>query len=84
MQKENQVNSVIKYYQNKEVEKRKPMKDYIDSLFQFIENSPTCYQAVEQIKQRLAENGYRSLDEKTPWQICIIMPNISILIRPNK
>ena len=45
------------------------MKDYIDSLFQFIENSPTCYQAVEQIKQRLAENGYRSLDEKTPWQI---------------
>ena len=31
------------------------MKDYIDSLFQFIDNSPTCYQTIDQIGQRLTQ-----------------------------
>ena len=45
------------------------MKDYIDSLFQFIDNSPTCYQAVDQIGQRLVQAGYEKLSEKELWKI---------------
>lgn len=45
------------------------MKDYIDSLFQFIDSSPTCYQAVEQIGKRLTQAGYRELSEKQLWKI---------------
>ena len=40
------------------------MKDYIDSLFQFIDNSPTCYQAIDQIGQRLTQVVYDKLSEK--------------------
>lgn len=45
------------------------MKDYIESLFQFIDGSPTCYQAVDRIGKRLVQAGYRELSEKEPWQI---------------
>lgn len=45
------------------------MKDYIDSLFQFIDSSPTCYQAAAQLERRLTEAGYRELSEKKLWQI---------------
>ena len=45
------------------------MKDYIDSLFQFIDSSPTCYQAVEQLGNRLALAGYQERFEKEPWKI---------------
>lgn len=45
------------------------MKDYVDSLFQFIDSSPTCFQAVDQIGQRLAQEGYRELPEKEIWRM---------------
>lgn len=45
------------------------MKDYIDSLFQFIDNSPTCYQAVHQTGEHLTRAGYREISEKEPWRI---------------
>ncbi|MGN1151051.1 MAG: M18 family aminopeptidase [Lachnospiraceae bacterium] len=45
------------------------MKDYIDSLFQFIDNSPTCYQVIDQIGQRLMQVGYEKLSEKELWKI---------------
>ena len=45
------------------------MKDYIDSLFQFIDNSPTCYQTIDQIGQRLTQVGYEKLSEKELWKM---------------
>ena len=33
------------------------MKDYIDSLFQFIDNSPTCYQVIDQIAVSMEDIG---------------------------
>jgi aspartyl aminopeptidase len=45
------------------------MQDYIDSLFHFVDNSPTCYQAAAQIADRLAGEGFQVLSEKEPWNI---------------
>lgn len=61
------------------------MKDYIDSLFRFIDSSPTCFQAVDQIGKRLAQAGYRELSEKEPWHMeeggkYYVMRNDSALI----
>lgn len=41
------------------------MKD----LFAFIDNSPTCFHAVENIDRQLEKAGYQALSEKSIWQI---------------
>lgn len=44
-------------------------KDYVKDLFTFVENSPTCFQAVEQMEERLKAKGYHVLYEKTEWHL---------------
>lgn len=43
--------------------------NYIEGLFHFVESSPTCYQAVEQVGQRLDRAGYYALSEKEMWSL---------------
>ncbi len=40
-----------------------------DKLFQFIEDSPTCYHAVETIRQKLQASGFKQLPETDPWTL---------------
>ncbi|RKI82801.1 M18 family aminopeptidase [bacterium 0.1xD8-71] len=42
---------------------------YIEGLFDFIDNSPTCFHAVENINRELEQAGYQRLLEKCPWKI---------------
>lgn len=42
---------------------------YIEELFEFIDNSPSCYHAVENIDRQLEEAGYQRLSEKCTWKI---------------
>ena len=42
---------------------------YIEELFDFIDNSPTCFHAVENINRELEQAGYQRLLEKCPWKI---------------
>lgn len=44
-------------------------KRVISGLFDFIDNSPTCFQATAQVGRRLEENGYERLSEKCAWEI---------------
>ncbi len=44
-------------------------KRVISGLFDFIDNSPTCFQAAAQVGRRLEENGYERLSEKCAWKI---------------
>ena len=41
----------------------------INELFGFIENSPTAYQAVETLRNTLAEQGFTELLEHQAWDI---------------
>lgn len=45
------------------------MKDTTQGLFDFIESSPTAFQAVETIKKTLNEAGYEALEEGKTWNI---------------
>ena len=38
-------------------------------LLDFIEKSPTAFQAVEQTEKRLSQEGFRDLEENRPWEI---------------
>lgn len=40
-----------------------------EELIQFIENSPTCFQAVATMKEILEQEGYAELKEKDKWSI---------------
>ena len=42
---------------------------YIEGLFDFINNSPTCFHAVENIDKELEGAGYHKLSEKSVWKI---------------
>lgn len=42
---------------------------YIEGLFAFIDNSPTCFHAVENINRELEQAGYQRLLERCPWEI---------------
>lgn len=42
---------------------------YIEGLFEFINNSPTCFHAVENIGKELEGAGYHKLSEKSEWKI---------------
>ncbi len=48
---------------------KKKDTNYIEELFHFIESSPTCYQAVEQVGRRLDKAGYHALSEKEVWSL---------------
>lgn len=39
------------------------------AMLEFIEKSPTCFHAVENIKEMLEEAGYQELQEKSAWEI---------------
>lgn len=45
------------------------MKDTTQGLFDFIESSPTAFQAVDTIKKTLNEAGYEALEEGKTWDI---------------
>lgn len=42
---------------------------YIEGLFSFIDNSPTCFHAVENAGRQLEKAGYHFLSEKETWEI---------------
>ena len=39
------------------------MKDYTNSLFKFIKNSPSAFHTVASVKERLVADGYTELCE---------------------
>ena len=45
------------------------MKDYKNSLFKFIKNSPTAYHTVASVKERLVSEGYVELSEGCAWEL---------------
>ena len=45
------------------------MKDYTNSLFKFIKNSPSAYHTVASVRAILLERGYKELYEGDSWQI---------------
>ena len=42
---------------------------HIKELFQFIENSPSCFHAIETIREKLNDEGFIELVEGRSWQI---------------
>lgn len=44
-------------------------REWLDGLFRFIDNSPTCFQAVEQVGERLQQAGFERLYEQQPWKL---------------
>ena len=48
---------------------RKTEQKCAKEMLLFIEKSPTCFHAVENVKQRLAQAGYEELKEKDVWQL---------------
>ena len=48
------------------------MKEYsktAKNMLEFIEQSPTCFQAVANMKQKLAQAGFRELKETEDWRL---------------
>ena len=45
------------------------MKEYKKSLFEFIKASPTAFQAVDELKCSLEEDGYEALDLEKKWNV---------------
>lgn len=45
------------------------MSKYVEHLFQFLNQSPTAFHAVDQIAQFLDQQSYRRLDENQPWDL---------------
>ena len=42
---------------------------HVEELFQFIENSPSCFHAIETIRKKLTAEGFIELVEGRSWQI---------------
>ena len=42
---------------------------HVEELFQFIENSPSCFHAIETIREKLNDEGFIELVEGRSWQI---------------
>ena len=40
-----------------------------EKLLDFIEKSPTAFQAVDEMQKRLTENGFEVLSEKEYWKL---------------
>lgn len=47
----------------------KRVTEQVEKLFAFIKQSPTCYQAVENVGRELEASGYRQLEEKVEWEL---------------
>ena len=45
------------------------MNEMTKGLFDFIDNSPTAFQAVEQVKEILNKEGYTELEEGKVWNV---------------
>ena len=45
------------------------ISDYNSKLFQFLENSPTPFHAIEQLESNFTENGFIKLNENEPWTL---------------
>ncbi len=45
------------------------MENYVNELIDFINNSPTAYQATENIVKELTEHGFEELSEKDKWNL---------------
>lgn len=48
------------------------MKEYVKTskeMLEFIEKSPSCFHAIENMKNVLAEAGFLELSERCPWEI---------------
>ncbi len=45
--------------------------DYVKKLLAFIQNSPTCYHAVENAGQELETAGYGQLQENERWELAM-------------
>ena len=45
------------------------IKNDLNGLFKFIENSPTCFQVAENIKNELINSGFTELQENKSWTI---------------
>lgn len=43
--------------------------EYVDELFQFIKNSPSCFHAIDTIKKELLANGFEELSENKAWSL---------------
>ncbi len=50
-------------------DRQKRDASYIEGLFEFINSSPTCFHAVDNVGRQLEEAGYRLLSEKKTWDI---------------
>jgi aspartyl aminopeptidase len=44
-------------------------KNNVRKLMQYLDASPSCYHATENLRQHLLENGYRQLLESESWQL---------------
>ena len=43
--------------------------NYTENLLEFIEKSPSCFHAIENITATLRDNGYSELSEREAWQL---------------
>ncbi len=43
--------------------------DITDKMLKFIDESPTCFHVVANLKKELLKNGYTELDEKKEWEL---------------
>lgn len=43
--------------------------EYIQELFQFIQESPSCFHAISAIKKALLEKGFQELSESHAWEV---------------
>ena len=43
--------------------------NYTEGLFRFIEKSPTPFHVIDNMKQELAEQGYKQLLEREEWKL---------------
>ena len=43
--------------------------DHLENFLNFVEQSPTAFQAIANLKEDLREAGYRELKEKDPWLV---------------
>lgn len=45
------------------------MEENVKKLLEFIQKSPSCFHVIENVKQQLADAGFRELKEKEHWKI---------------
>ena len=44
-------------------------RDFAKNLIEFIDNSPSCFHAVEEVKRILSENGFKELSFSDKWNL---------------